>query len=227
MNQQLLDYIKQAQENGTTDEQIKESLKGSGWSESDISEAFKGLAEILSPAGKAASFGVSNLISKKLLIILVAAVVAGSGVYYLLTKEPSSQLQIKPPTEQLPEEVFEEKTVSKNKCDLSKIDSDLEAYPNSVLINEGQINLGSVNGVPLIQRHMTCHALGIAPQQFNDFFVSQLKSKGWLVSSQRQKDDEGILKLLGETFDISARKGGEEIKISITSAGYNVSKKPK
>lgn len=87
-NPQISDYIKQARENGMTDEQIKESLKTSGWSETDINEAFGGGSSGVSSFGAfTGKSALSGLLSKKILVIAVGAVVVGSGAYYLFSRD--------------------------------------------------------------------------------------------------------------------------------------------
>ena len=44
INQELLDYVKQQLQQGVSKEQIKGSLMGNGWQESDINEAFMALS---------------------------------------------------------------------------------------------------------------------------------------------------------------------------------------
>jgi len=46
MNQQIVDYIKQARQSGTSDANIRQQLLTSGWPEAEVSEAFNMLSQI-------------------------------------------------------------------------------------------------------------------------------------------------------------------------------------
>lgn len=53
-NDKLLNFVKQSQSAGQTDEQIKAALRSAGWQESDIEEGFKSLKpQITLPAASA------------------------------------------------------------------------------------------------------------------------------------------------------------------------------
>lgn len=61
-NQQLIDYIKQATEQGQSREQIKTTLLGSGWQEGDIEMAFSPVDEIAVPQSVSSSIPLPHKI---------------------------------------------------------------------------------------------------------------------------------------------------------------------
>ena len=79
-NQQLIDYIKQAQAAGQSKEQIRAALLGAGWQEQDVDDVLSGAVLPVQSATSGASH------SSKLIIIavLLAAIlfIAGGGLAY-------------------------------------------------------------------------------------------------------------------------------------------------
>ncbi len=83
VNQQLLDYIKQQSQQGTNNEQIKQSLLANGWQNADIEEAFN---SINYPAQSQPASNFSNKapvqIWKIIVASLIGVVVVGGGIYF-------------------------------------------------------------------------------------------------------------------------------------------------
>lgn len=86
-NQQLLDYIKQQEQQGVGGGEIKKTLLENGWQESDIQEAF--------------SFGSQNKSFKKpfiLIVLLIAGVavatVFGGAVYFAIKSKSETSLNV-------------------------------------------------------------------------------------------------------------------------------------
>ena len=93
-NQQLIDYIKQAQAAGQSKEQIRAALLGAGWQEQDVDDVLSGAVLPVQSATSGASH------SSKLIIIAVflAAIlfIAGGGLaYYFYFYESARQEQMK------------------------------------------------------------------------------------------------------------------------------------
>lgn len=85
-NPQLQSYVSQSRATGMSDDQIRQSLQAQGWTEADISEAL-GMTSVAEPI----SAGSSGL-SKKILIIILAILIAGgAGAYFLLSGDDSGE----------------------------------------------------------------------------------------------------------------------------------------
>ena len=93
-NQQLIDYIKQAQAAGQSKEQIRAALLGAGWREADVDEA---LGVAVQPSFVASgghefdsrSLGLIHwfLWLRKKYIILLALIIVLIGAYFFLAKD--------------------------------------------------------------------------------------------------------------------------------------------
>ena len=97
-DQQLIDYIKQAQATGQNKEEIKSALLGIGWQEKDVDDALSGAVF----SAQSATSGVSH--SSKLIIIAtsLAAVlfIAAGFTYYFYFYESAQRGQLKTESQQ-------------------------------------------------------------------------------------------------------------------------------
>lgn len=83
-NKELLDYIKNAKNNGQADEQIRADLLNAGWRDTDINE---GLSFIKTPSK---NFNISRLIII-ISIIIGALAIFGVGIYYYQNHSAKTQ----------------------------------------------------------------------------------------------------------------------------------------
>jgi len=83
VNQQLLDYIKQQMQQGTSNEQIKQSLITNGWQSADIEEAFNSI-NYPAQGQPVSSFSDKSPISawKIATASLIGVAVIGGGIYF-------------------------------------------------------------------------------------------------------------------------------------------------
>ena len=93
-NQQLIDYIKQAQTAKQTEEQIRTALLNAGWPEKDVNDA---LASLFSTAQltivNTSKFNKPIIIVTFLVTVLF--IVSGGFAYYFYVYKPAQQEQVK------------------------------------------------------------------------------------------------------------------------------------
>lgn len=95
-NQQLIDYIKKSKATGRTDDQIKSSLRQSGWQDADIEEGFK-------------LFPIKKLVAATIVIFIL---LAGGvfGFYYFNKSETPADAPTKTPEKKPPVETIKTKS---------------------------------------------------------------------------------------------------------------------
>ena len=112
LNQQLLDYIKQQLQQGTSRDQIKNSLMSNGWQPRDIEEGFNAInSPVPAEQSPVSLIKPATAIWKIVAVSLVGVIIVGGGIYFAFQKflkteetpkvsnEVSNQIPTNQPTE--------------------------------------------------------------------------------------------------------------------------------